>query len=60
MGALNYGVKLGKEGSFLNMTLHYQRADGTDRSDFYNPQPLAGGAYTGIYTSAAAGTTAGW
>ena len=58
MGALNYGVRLGKEGSFLNMTMHYQRADGTDRSDFYNPQPLAGGAYTGIYTSAAAGTTA--
>ena len=51
MGALNYGVKLGKEGSFLNMTLHYQHADGTDRSDFYNPQPIAGGTYTGIYAS---------
>ena len=57
MGALNYGFKLGKEGSYLNMTLHYQHSDGTDRSDFYNPQPLTGGAYTGIYTSAAAGTT---
>ncbi len=51
MGALNYGFKLGKEGSFLNMTLHYQHADGTDRSDFYNPQPVSGGTYTGIYSS---------
>ncbi|MBL7814763.1 MAG: TonB-dependent receptor [Saprospiraceae bacterium] len=52
MGALNYGFKLGKkEGGFLNMTLHYQHADGTDRSDFYNPQPVAGGTYTGIYSN---------
>ncbi len=58
MAALNYGFKLGKEGSYLNMTLNYQHADGTDRSDFYNPQPVVGGAYTGIYASAAAGATA--
>lgn len=51
MGALNYGFKLGKEKSYLNMTLHYQHANGTDRSDFYNPRPVTGGSYTGIYTS---------
>ncbi len=51
MGALNYGFKLGKPNSYLNMTLSYQHADGTDRSDFYNPQPVAGGTYTGIYAS---------
>ncbi|MFY7910594.1 MAG: TonB-dependent receptor domain-containing protein [Emticicia sp.] len=51
MGALNYGFKLGKEKSYLNMTLHYQHANGTDRSDFYNPRPVAGGTYTGIYSS---------
>jgi iron complex outermembrane recepter protein len=33
MGALNYGFKLGKENSYLNLTLHYQHADGTQRSD---------------------------
>ncbi|MER0439579.1 TonB-dependent receptor [Emticicia sp. W12TSBA100-4] len=51
MGALNYGFKLGKEKSYLNLTLHYQHANGTDRSDFYNPRPVAGGTYTGIYSS---------
>ncbi len=51
MGALNYGFKLGKEKSYLNITLHYQHANGTDRSDFYNPRPVAGGTYTGIYSS---------
>lgn len=54
MGALNYGFKLGKEKSYLNMTLHYQHANGTDRSDFYNPRPVAGGTYTGIYSSSQA------
>ncbi len=51
MGALNYGFKLGKEKSYLNLTLHYQHADGTDRSDFYNPRPVATGSYAGIYST---------
>ena len=51
MGSLNYGFKLGKEKSYLNMTLHYQHAEGTDRSDFYNPRPVVAGAYTGIYST---------
>ncbi len=33
MASLNYGFKLGKEGSFLNATLSYNHADGTQRSD---------------------------
>ncbi len=36
LAAANYGVKLGKEKSYLNMTLHYQYAEGTDRSDPFN------------------------
>jgi iron complex outermembrane recepter protein len=51
MGAVNYGFKLGKEKSYLNFTLQYQHANGTDRSDSYNPQPVTGGAYSGIYTN---------
>lgn len=47
---VNYGFKLGKTG-YLNLTGSYQNVDGTDRSDPYNPQPVAGGAYTGIYTT---------
>jgi iron complex outermembrane recepter protein len=35
MAALNYGFSLGKEGSFLNATLSYNHADGTQRSDPY-------------------------
>jgi iron complex outermembrane receptor protein len=49
---LNYGFKIGKtEKSFLNLTLQYQDAKGTDRSDAYNPQPVPGGTYTGIYSN---------
>jgi iron complex outermembrane recepter protein len=33
MATLNYGFSLGKEGSFLNATLSYNQADGTQRSD---------------------------
>lgn len=33
MASLNYGFKLGKEGSFLNATLSYNHANGTQRSD---------------------------
>lgn len=33
MSAINYGFKLGKENSYLNATLHYQKAEGTNRSD---------------------------
>lgn len=47
---LNYGFDLGKRAS-LNITGSYQNVKGTDRSDPYNPQPVAGGAYTGIYTN---------
>ncbi len=47
---LNYGFALGKRAS-LNITGNYQDVAGTDRSDPYNPQPVAGGAYTGIYTN---------
>lgn len=47
---LNYGFDLGKRAS-LNITGSYQDVKGTDRSDPYNPQPVAGGAYTGIYTN---------
>ncbi|MDZ7934267.1 MAG: TonB-dependent receptor, partial [Emticicia sp.] len=51
MTGLNYGLKLGKKGGYLNLTGQYQNVKGTDRSDFYNPQPVSGGSYTGIYTS---------
>lgn len=47
---LNYGFRLGKTG-YLNLTGSYQDVGGTDRSDPYNPQPVTGGAYTGIYTT---------
>lgn len=33
---VNYGFRLGKDKSYLNLTLHYQHADGTDRSDPFN------------------------
>lgn len=35
MGSINYGFKLGKEGSYLNATVSYNKADGTQRSDPY-------------------------
>ena len=47
---VNYGFKLARTG-YLNLTGSYQDVGGTDRSDPYNPQPVAGGAYTGIYTT---------
>jgi iron complex outermembrane recepter protein len=50
---LNYGFSLGKKAS-LNITGSYQDVKGTDRSDPYNPQPITGGTYTGIYTNVAA------
>ncbi|MES2517724.1 MAG: TonB-dependent receptor [Bacteroidota bacterium] len=50
---LNYGFDLGKKAS-LNITGSYQDVKGTDRSDAYNPQPITGGTYTGIYTNVAA------
>jgi iron complex outermembrane recepter protein len=40
MASLNYGFKLGKEGSYLNATLSYNHADGTQRSD-----PFSGRIY---------------
>lgn len=51
MTGLNYGLKLGKKNGFINFTAQFQDVKGTDRSDFYNPQPVSGGTYTGIYTS---------
>ncbi|MBO0930156.1 TonB-dependent receptor [Fibrella aquatilis] len=33
--ALNYGFRLGKPGSYLNLTMHYQYTGGTNRSDPY-------------------------
>jgi iron complex outermembrane receptor protein len=36
MAGVNYGFRLGKDKSYLNLTLHYQHADGTDRSDPFN------------------------
>ena len=51
---LNYGFGLGKKGGYLNLTGSYQDVKGTDRSDPYNPQPVVGGTYTGIYTNVAA------
>jgi iron complex outermembrane receptor protein len=35
MAALNYGLGLGKKGSYFNFTLHYQYVGGTDRTDPY-------------------------
>ncbi|MDQ6608560.1 MAG: TonB-dependent receptor [Bacteroidota bacterium] len=35
LAAINYGFKLGKEKSFLNFTLHYQKLGETNRSDPY-------------------------
>jgi iron complex outermembrane receptor protein len=49
MTAINYGWKLGKEKSFINMTLHYQNADGTQRSD-----PYTGRIYVATGSNAAA------
>lgn len=49
MAALNYGFKLGKENSYLNLTAHYQHADGTQRSD-----PFTGRIYVATGTNAAA------
>lgn len=40
--ALNYGVTLGKEKSFLNVTLHHQQLGETNRSD-----PYTGTIYSG-------------
>ncbi len=45
LAALNYGFSLGKAGSYLNATLHYQFSGGTDRSDNYRGR---------IYTKASA------
>jgi iron complex outermembrane recepter protein len=45
MAALNYGFGLGKKGSYLNATLHYQFSGATDRSDVYRGR---------IYTKASA------
>ena len=47
---LNYGFALGKKGH-LNITGNYQDVNATDRGDVYNPQPVAGGTYTGIYSN---------
>ncbi len=35
LASLNYGVSLGKENSFLNFTLQYQKMNETDRSEPY-------------------------
>lgn len=35
LAALNYGFKLGKENSYLNFTLHYQKLGESNRSDPY-------------------------
>lgn len=51
MAALNYGFSLGKPKSYLNLTFNYQHADGTNRSDNYNPRPVEGSTYTGIYSN---------
>lgn len=49
MGSLNYGFKLGKEGSYLNATVSYNHADGTQRSD-----PFVGRIYFAAGTNPAA------
>jgi iron complex outermembrane recepter protein len=49
MATLNYGFKLGKEGSYLNATLSYNHADGTQRSD-----PFTGRIYFAAGTNPAA------
>ena len=54
---LNYGFSLGK-GASLNLTGSWQDVTATDRSDPYNPEPVAGGAYAGVYASAAVTATA--
>lgn len=52
MGSINYGFKLGKEGSYLNATLSYNHADGTQRSD-----PFTGRIY--VAAGATPATTIG-
>jgi len=42
LSALNYGFKLGKENSFLNFTLHYQKTGESNRSDPYTGTIYAG------------------
>lgn len=55
LAAANYGVKLGKEKSYLNMTLHYQYADGTDRSDPFNGNIYSANAATEAATRTSRG-----
>ena len=52
MASLNYGFKLGKEGSFLNATLSYNHADGTQRSDPFVGRIYAAGGATPATTIA--------
>jgi iron complex outermembrane recepter protein len=52
MASLNYGFSLGKEGSYLNATLSYNHADGTQRSD-----PFTGRIY--VAAGATPATTIG-
>ena len=52
MASINYGFKLGKEGSFLNATFSYNHADGTQRSD-----PFTGRIY--VAAGATPATTIG-
>jgi iron complex outermembrane recepter protein len=46
----NYGFKVGKRGS-INLSASWQSVDGTNRSDPYDPQPVATVAYKGIYSN---------
>jgi iron complex outermembrane recepter protein len=46
MASLNYGFSLGKEGSYLNATLSYNQAKGTQRSD-----PFTGRIYVAAGTA---------
>ena len=52
MASVNYGFGLGKEGSYLNATLSYNHADGTQRSD-----PFTGRIY--VAAGATPATTIG-
>lgn len=64
--ALNHGFKLGNSGGFINYTLEYFGADGTNRSDPYDgvlyptaPSPYTGPTATFPYTTATPRTDRG-
>ncbi|MEO0044558.1 MAG: hypothetical protein RL329_4006 [Bacteroidota bacterium] len=60
LAAVNYGIGLGKEGSYLNATLHYQFSEGTDRSENYRGRIYTAASATWAAEDAARAVTGIW